>query len=96
MQAGRVVPIGQIGGPGGEAWDDGNTFTGIKQIIIGHGDAINSIQVEYEFNGNSILSDRHGGDGGHKSKVCNISPSIDIPRSISYLIIKKNKIVAEA
>ncbi|CAL9115705.1 unnamed protein product [Musa acuminata var. zebrina] len=43
-------------------WDE-VCYGKIKQILITHGDAINSIQVAYDFKGTPILAHRHGGDG---------------------------------
>lgn len=59
------VPLGPgpWGGEGGRPWDDG-VFSGIKQIIIMRGEVIHSIQVEYDRNGQSVWSLRHGGSGG--------------------------------
>jgi hypothetical protein len=59
------VPLGPgpWGGEGGKPWDDG-VFSGIKQIIIMRGEVIHSIQVEYDRNGQSVWSMRHGGSGG--------------------------------
>ncbi|XP_008787022.1 agglutinin-like [Phoenix dactylifera] len=48
---------------GVEKWDE--VFNGkLRQILISHGDAINSIQVSYtDGSGTLILAPRHGGDG---------------------------------
>ncbi|OVA08713.1 Mannose-binding lectin [Macleaya cordata] len=55
---------GPWGGDGGRPWDDG-VFTGVKQIFLTKGDAaICSIQIEYDRNGQSVWSIRHGGSGG--------------------------------
>ncbi|KAI3959091.1 hypothetical protein MKX01_023767 [Papaver californicum] len=54
---------GPWGGDGGRPWDDG-VFTGIKQIFLTKGEAICSIQIEYDRNGQSVWSTRHGGSGG--------------------------------
>ncbi|XP_026393625.1 jacalin-related lectin 3-like [Papaver somniferum] len=54
---------GPWGGDGGRPWDDG-VFTGIKKIFLTKGEAICSIQIEYDRNGQSVWSTRHGGSGG--------------------------------
>ncbi|KAF6163045.1 hypothetical protein GIB67_001373 [Kingdonia uniflora] len=53
---------GPWGGDGGRVWDDG-VFCGIKQIYMTRGDYINSIQIEYDRNGQSVWSVRHGAAG---------------------------------
>ncbi|KAH9326937.1 hypothetical protein KI387_007115 [Taxus chinensis] len=53
-------------GNGGSPWDDG-VYTGIKQIVIVHAAAIDSIRIEYDKNGRSVWSDKHGGNGGTKT-----------------------------
>uniref|UniRef100_A0A2P2IXV7 Pentatricopeptide repeat-containing protein n=2 Tax=Rhizophora mucronata TaxID=61149 RepID=A0A2P2IXV7_RHIMU len=63
---------GPWGGDGGRPWDDG-VFTGIKQIMVTRSaDAICSIQIEYDRNGQSVWSAKHGGSGGtamHRVKL---------------------------
>ncbi|XP_042493605.1 jacalin-related lectin 3 [Macadamia integrifolia] len=54
---------GPWGGDGGRPWDDG-VFPGIKQIFLTRGEAICSIQIEYDRNGQSVWSVRHGGSSG--------------------------------
>ncbi|OVA06186.1 Mannose-binding lectin [Macleaya cordata] len=54
---------GPWGGDGGKQWDDG-VYTGIKQIYLTKGEAIFSIQIEYDREGWSAWSVRHGGSGG--------------------------------
>ncbi|KAI8549593.1 hypothetical protein RHMOL_Rhmol06G0037200 [Rhododendron molle] len=54
---------GPWGGDGGRPWDDG-VFSGIKQIYLTRKEAICSIQIEYDRNGQSVWSIKHGGDGG--------------------------------
>lgn len=52
---------GPWGGNGGKPWDDG-VFSGIKQIFVTRSnDAISSLQVEYDRNGQSVWSIKHGG-----------------------------------
>ncbi|XP_031404336.1 jacalin-related lectin 3 isoform X2 [Punica granatum] len=62
---------GPWGGDGGRPWDDG-VFSGIKQIYLTRGEAICSIQIEYDRNGQSVWSLKHGGNGGiiaHRIKL---------------------------
>lgn len=54
---------GPWGGDGGRPWDDG-VFSGIKQIYLTRDEAINSIQIEYDRNGQSVWSVKHGGNDG--------------------------------
>lgn len=54
---------GPWGGDGGRPWDDG-VFSGIKQIYLTRSEAICSIQIEYDRNGQSVWSVKHGGNGG--------------------------------
>lgn len=53
---------GPWGGEGGKPWDDG-VYLGVKQIFITRGDAICSIQIEYDRSGQSVWSSRHGSAG---------------------------------
>ena len=62
---GKPASVGPWGGQGGHAWDDG-MFTTVRQINIAHGSSIDSIQVEYDKNGSSFWSEKHGGNGGSK------------------------------
>lgn len=62
---------GPWGGEGGRPWDDG-VYSGIKQIFITKSEAICSIQIEYDRNGQSVWSVKHGGHGGtttHRVKL---------------------------
>ncbi|KAL9445950.1 hypothetical protein AB3S75_013766 [Citrus x aurantiifolia] len=51
---------GRWGGNGGKLWDDG-IFSGVKKIFLFKGEAIYSVQIEYDRNGLSVVSARHGG-----------------------------------
>ncbi|KAI3838300.1 hypothetical protein MKW92_036364 [Papaver armeniacum] len=51
-----------MGGDGGKTWDDG-AYTGIKQIHLTRREAISSIQIQYDRDGRSVWSARHGGRG---------------------------------
>jgi hypothetical protein len=56
--------VGPWGGTGGYPWDDG-VYSTIRQIVITHGAAIDSIRIEYDLKGRSVWSETHGGtDGG--------------------------------
>ncbi|KAI3936405.1 hypothetical protein MKW98_000679 [Papaver atlanticum] len=53
---------GPWGGDGGKTWDDG-AYTGIKQIHLTKTEAILSIQIQYDRDGRTVWSARHGGSG---------------------------------
>ncbi|XP_008782838.1 jacalin-related lectin 19-like [Phoenix dactylifera] len=57
----KVGPRGDILS-GKTEWDE-SSYGNVKQIFITHGNAINSIQMLYDFDGNLALAHRHGGDG---------------------------------
>lgn len=50
---------GPWGGQGGMPWDDG-VYKGVKKILLTRGEAIWSIQIEYDRNGHSMWSAQHG------------------------------------
>ncbi|PHT63396.1 Jacalin-related lectin 3, partial [Capsicum annuum] len=55
---------GPWGGEGGKPWDDG-VFTGIKQVILTQSsEAICCIEIEYDRNGQSVWSVKHGANAG--------------------------------
>lgn len=57
------------GGDGGSTWDDG-VFTGIKKIFLAKGEeAIYAIQIEYDRNGQSMWSVKHGSNNEGSSHV---------------------------
>jgi len=64
----KPVPSVKWGGQGGNPWDDG-VYSGIRQIAIAYGDAVDSITFQYDRNGDSIWSVRHGGLGGTKKQT---------------------------
>lgn len=69
----KPILVGPWGGPDGFKWDDG-VYSTIRQIVISHGAAIDSIQIEYDKKGNSIWSGKHGGNGGNRvDKVHSVS-----------------------
>ncbi|KNA14259.1 hypothetical protein SOVF_109120 isoform A [Spinacia oleracea] len=50
---------GPWGGEGGKLWDDG-VYSGVKKIILTRGDAISSIQIQYDQHGQPVWSSLHG------------------------------------
>nr|CAB3478476.1 unnamed protein product [Digitaria exilis] len=56
--------VGPWGGLGGDPWDDG-VNSGVRQIIITHGVAIDSIQIEYDQRGGAVWSEKHGTASGN-------------------------------
>ncbi|XP_027336411.1 jacalin-related lectin 3-like [Abrus precatorius] len=61
----KPVSIGPWGGNGGYHWDDG-VYSTVRQLVIVHGEGIDSIQIEYDRRGSSVWSKKYGGSGGHK------------------------------
>lgn len=47
----------------------------MKQLVIAHGAAIDSIQVEYDEKGTSFWAERHGGNGGWKTDMVTSLPT---------------------
>lgn len=72
---------GPWGGDGGKPWDDG-VFTGIKQIILTTGQASCSIEIEYDKNGQSVWSIKHGGNGGVMSGQTSQRVKLEYPREV--------------
>lgn len=60
-----IITAGPWGGQGGDHWDDG-VYSTVRQIEIAHGTGIDSITLEYDLNGTSVWSRKHGGLGGNK------------------------------
>ncbi|CAN1824127.1 Jacalin-related lectin 3, partial [Linum perenne] len=60
------ISVGPWGGQTGARWDDG-VYTAVRQVIIFHGAAIDSVQFEYDKKGSSVWSEKHGGTGGIKT-----------------------------
>ncbi|KAH9326936.1 hypothetical protein KI387_007114, partial [Taxus chinensis] len=73
----KPLSVGPWGGSGGTQWDDG-AYTGIRQIILFHASAIDSIKIEYDRDGIAVWSDRHGGNGGNKTDKI----ELDYPKEI--------------
>ncbi|XP_038898650.1 jacalin-related lectin 3-like [Benincasa hispida] len=60
--------LGEWGGEGGDPWNE--SFRTMRQLVINHGQWIDSIQMEYEDeNGELVWSEKHGGNGGSQSEV---------------------------
>ncbi|KAM7465400.1 hypothetical protein LguiB_012962 [Lonicera macranthoides] len=59
MKNAFVKTAGPFGGKGGGPWDDGARTT-IRKLIICSGPVIQSIQIEYDENGQSKYSKKHG------------------------------------
>ncbi|KAA8544866.1 hypothetical protein F0562_019739 [Nyssa sinensis] len=65
----KPIFVGPFGGLGGQEWDDG-IYTTIRQLIITYGLLVDSIQIEFDENGSSKWSEKHGeSEGGTKSVV---------------------------
>lgn len=62
----KPVSVGPWGGQSGATWDDG-VHTTVRRILITHGAGIDSVQFEYDENGSSMWSNKHGGSGGYKT-----------------------------
>ncbi|KMT20692.1 hypothetical protein BVRB_1g006670 [Beta vulgaris subsp. vulgaris] len=62
----KPVVVGPWGGQSGSNWDDG-AYTTVRRILITHGAGIDSIHIEYDEQGSSVWSDKHGGSGGYKT-----------------------------
>ncbi|XP_058110546.1 jacalin-related lectin 3-like isoform X2 [Magnolia sinica] len=60
------IAVGPWGGQGGTKWDDG-AYTTIRQLVVVHAVAIDSIQIEYDNKGSSVWSEKHGGSGGSRT-----------------------------
>lgn len=96
----KPLKVGPFGAQdGGDSFDDGIHST-VKQLVITHAVFVESIQIEYDDNGSSIWSDRHGelSDGTDKVTVCLVytfylllffsnETSIVLIKSKLYLII---------
>ncbi|KAM7461370.1 hypothetical protein LguiA_029491 [Lonicera macranthoides] len=63
-----VETTGPFGGQGGEPWDDGS-HTMIRKLIIYSWPVIQSIQIEYDDNGQSKYSEMHGRKEGIMNTV---------------------------
>uniref|UniRef100_A0ACD5U141 Uncharacterized protein n=1 Tax=Avena sativa TaxID=4498 RepID=A0ACD5U141_AVESA len=72
------IKVGPWGGVGGYPWDD-SVYSTIRQIVITHGAAVDSIRIEYDLKGNSIWSKTHGSseEGSDTDKV-----KLDFPGEI--------------
>lgn len=68
----KLVSVGPWGGQTGLLWEDG-VYSTVKQLVIAHGAAIDSIQVEYDEKGTSFWAERHGGNGGWKTDTVKLA-----------------------
>lgn len=76
------IAAGPWGGQCGYQWDDGAHST-VRQIVITSAAAIDSIQFEYDDNGRSIWSDKHGRSSGIKTDKIKLGHPIEFLISIS-------------
>lgn len=76
------IAAGPWGGQCGYQWDDGAHST-VRQIVITSAAAIDSIQFEYDDNGRSIWSDKHGRSSGIKMDKIKLGHPIEFLISIS-------------
>jgi hypothetical protein len=56
------VSVGPMGGQSEARWD-GGVYSTVRQVVICHGAAIDSIQFKYNERGSSVWSEKHGGTG---------------------------------
>lgn len=78
------ISVGPWGGQCGGRWDDG-VYCTIRQLVISHGAAINSIQIEYDTRGCSVWSEKHGGNGGTKTDKVNLITRLKQNVLLSYI-----------
>lgn len=76
------VLVGPWGGQGGVPWDDG-VYSTVRQIVITHGTAIDSIRIEYDRKGTSLWSVKHGGNGGAKTDKVPLDHPTEILTTVS-------------
>lgn len=81
----KAISAGPWGGQDGMLFDDG-VNSAMRQVVINHGTSIDSIQTEYEQNGSSYWSSKHGGRGGYKTNT--VSPTAKIYEMICVWFIK--------
>lgn len=62
----KPVSVGPWGGQDGISFDDG-VYSTVRQVVIVHGTAIDSIQIEYDKKNASVWSEKHGGRGGYRT-----------------------------
>ncbi|EEE64302.1 hypothetical protein OsJ_19139 [Oryza sativa Japonica Group] len=77
------IVVGPWGGTGGYPWDDG-VYSTVRQVIITHGAAIDSIRIEYDLKGSSVWSETHGStDGGSETDKVKLDFPDEILVSVS-------------
>ncbi|XXG48725.1 hypothetical protein AAC387_Pa02g3093 [Persea americana] len=78
----KPITVGPWGGYGGAQFDDG-VYTGIRKLVVVHGAAIDSIQIQYDKKGNPVWSDKHGGSGGTRTEKIKLEYPDEVLTSIS-------------
>ncbi|XP_047324380.1 jacalin-related lectin 3 isoform X2 [Impatiens glandulifera] len=81
VQEPAIDGTGPWGGDGGRQWDDG-VFTGIKQIHLTRKESICSIQIEYDRNGQSVWSVKHGGNEADNLGANTIRMKLEYPNEV--------------
>ncbi|KAL5203031.1 hypothetical protein ABZP36_013983 [Zizania latifolia] len=77
------IVVGPWGGTGGYPWNDG-VYSTIRQVMITHGAAIDSIRIEYDLKGTSVWSETHGStDGGSETDKVKLDFPDEILVSVS-------------
>ncbi|XP_077219963.1 jacalin-related lectin 3-like [Tasmannia lanceolata] len=76
------ISVGPWGGQGGSPWDDG-VYTTVRQLVVSHASAIDSLQIEYDRKGSSVWSEKHGGIGGTKTDKIKLDLPDEVLTSIS-------------
>ncbi|URE14588.1 Jacalin [Musa troglodytarum] len=76
----KVGPRGDVVSRSVE-WDE-SSYGNVKQILVTHGNAINSIQIIYDINGTVALAHRHGGDGDYFDCVSHLLPPAHLSPSL--------------
>ncbi|KAK9923546.1 hypothetical protein M0R45_031958 [Rubus argutus] len=73
------VPAKPYGGTGGDPWDDG-IYHGVREITVASGLCIDSIRVAYDKDGELVIADKHGADGG------SVNPQIKLEYPDEFLV----------
>lgn len=68
----KAISVGPWGGQDGITFDDG-VYSTVRQVVITHGAGVDSVQIEYEKQGVSVWSNKHGGHGGLKTDTVSSS-----------------------
>ncbi|XP_070670346.1 jacalin-related lectin 3-like [Malus domestica] len=86
----KSISVGPWGGHNGLIWDD-RVHSTVKQLVIAHGAAIDSIQIEYDERGSSVWSDKHGRNGGWKTDKVKLASPEEFLTSIEGYYGKKSE-----